>query len=188
MENGFVKCASVQAMVLTIEDLKVDQTYITTGHSGILVTNVNIPNTELNNIDDIIARVVNLITTDYFNIANVQFQVCATYELRNTATGDVRQWTGSFNPKGNQTSTLSSFQRFGANFNQRVKRAITPENVYRKLRFFNVETNWVFQRLTSVILSFQSEMNPNHPTLFRRSLLVNQHGRKNRAIVTFLLP
>lgn len=175
-------------MFLTLQDLKVDQTLIPSENQGIFITNVNIPESEINNIDNVLARIVNLITTDYFNIANVQFQVCATYELRNTATGDVRQWTGSFNPRGNQSNALSQFQLFSPNFSQSVLNAISPENVYRKLRFFHVETNWVFQRLTSVIISFQSEIDLNHPTLFRRSLLLQRNGRRNRSITTFLLP
>lgn len=175
-------------MFLTLEDLKVDQTLIPSDHQGIFVSNINIPESELGNIDNVLNRVLDLITTDYFNIDNVQFQVCATYQLRNTTTGDVRQWVGSFNPRGNQSNTLSPFQQFTPNFKQVVRNAISPENVYNKLRFYHVETNWVFRKLTSVIISVQSTMNLTHPTLYRRGLLVQRNGRRNRTVASFLLP
>lgn len=173
-------------MFLTLQDLKVDQTFLPHQQSGIFVTNINIPSSDLDNIESVLDRIVNLIVSDYINIAHVQYQVCATYELRNTKTGDVRQWTGSFNPRGNQQNTLSQFERFGPNFHTLVHRAIAPDNIFNRLRFYHVETNWVFQRLTSIVISVQSEINFSHPTLIRRGLLANNHGR--RTICSFLLP
>lgn len=175
-------------MFLTTQDLKVDQTFIPSESQGILVTNINIPEGDLVNLENVLDRIRDLIVSDYFSIENIQYQICATYELRNTATGDVRQWTGSFNPRGNQSNALSQFQQFGVNFNDSVRDAIAPENIYRKLRFYHVETNWVFQKLNSIVISFQSEISLAHPTLMRRSLLVQRNGRKHRSVCSFLLP
>lgn len=179
---------SFSIMYLTVQDLKVDQTVITSENNGIFVTNINIPESELNNLDTVLERARLLIINDYTNIENIQFQVCATYELRNTQTGDLRHWSGSFNPRGNQSNALSQFQRFGPNFKTIVKDASSPDNVLRKLRFHHAQTNWVFSRLTSIIISVQSEINLTHPTLIRRSLLFQRHGRRQRTISSFLLP
>lgn len=128
-----------------------------------------------------------MIVSDYVNVSNIQYQVCSTYELRNTKTDDIRQWTGSFNPRGNQTSTLSPFQTFNANFENIVRNSCSEDHVLSKLRFYHVQTDWVFHRLTSVIINIQAVVNLTHPTLLRRSLLARRHGR-NRNICTFLLP
>lgn len=187
--QGFANVASLAIMLLTIQDLKVDQTYLRFENSGILVTNINIPESEFEQLDTVLNRAQHLITTDYVNIPNVQFQVCATYELRNTKTGDVRQWTGSFNPRGNQSSTLTDFQTYlPHNFKDIVIESASPDNVFRKLRFYLVATNWVFQRLTSIIVSVQCVMPETHPTILRRSLLACHNARRSRSICTFLLP
>lgn len=176
-------------MYLTVQDLKVDQTLLPLNdNSGIFVTNINIPEQDLNtNLDNVIERARQLIVDDYINIFNIQFQVCATYELRNTETGDQRQWTGSFNPRGNQLNSLCPFSTFNQNFATIVKNSCSPQNVYNKLRFYHVQTNWVFHKLTSAIIAVQSVVNLTHPTLLRKSLLARRHG-KRRAIYSFLLP
>lgn len=179
--------SSFANMFLTIQDLKVDQTLIQSENRGVLVSNINIPENEFNNLDSVLERVRNFIITEYSDILNIQYQVCATFELRNRVTGDLRQWTGSFNPKGNQPSALSSFQRFGPTFIEVVKNSTTPDNVYRKLRFYHTETDWIFQKLTSIIISVQSNINLTHATIARRNLLTN-HGRRNRSVSSFLLP
>jgi hypothetical protein len=176
-------------MILGLQDLKVDQTVLQShDNSGILVTNINIPSGELENIHHILHRVRQLIVSDYNNINNIQYQVCATYELRNTLTGDTRQWTGSFNPRGNEFNTLAGFRIFDHTFEATVIQASSTDNVLRRLRFYHIQTNWVFHRLTSIIISVQSVINLTHPTLLRRGLLARRHGRTSRSISTFLLP
>lgn len=173
-------------MFLTLQDLKVDQTVIPSENSGIFITNINIPESEFGNINTIIERIRQLIVTDYVNIHPILFQVCATYQLRNTETNDIRQWTGSFNPRGNQANTLSPFQRFTPQFTAIVNNAISEDNVLRKLRFYHTATNWVFDKLTSFIICVQSEVQLNHPTLLLKGLRVTQNGK--RTIHSFLLP
>lgn len=173
-------------MFLTLQDLKVDQTVIPSDHCGIFITNVNIPESEFGNLDNIIERIRQLIVTDYVNIDPILFQVCATYQLRNTETNDIRQWTGSFNPRGNQANTLSPFQRFTPQFNTVVNSAVSEDNVLRKLRLYHTTTNWVFEKLTSFIINIQSEVQLNHPTLLMKGLRVTHHGK--RTIHSFLLP
>lgn len=172
-------------MPLTIQDLKVDQTYLSSESSGILVSNINIPESEFDNLDNVLERVRQFISTDYVNVVNIQFQVCATYLLKNSETGEQRQWSGSFNPRGNQLNSLSPFQTFAPNFKTIVKNACATDNVYRHLRFYHVQTNWVFEKLSSIIISVQAVVNTSHSTLIRRNLTSRRYGR---SIQTFLLP
>lgn len=180
------KDVSVEKMFLTLQDLKVDQTVIPSEYSAIFITNINIPQSELINIDNVLERVKHLVLTDYINIDPVLFQVCATYQLRNVETNELRQWTGSFNPRGNQANTLCPFQRFNSQFKNIAKASCSEENILRKLRFYHTTTDWVFERLTSIIISFQSEIAFSHPTLLRRNLAISRHGK--RTISSILLP
>jgi hypothetical protein len=174
-------------MSLGLQDLKVDQTVLQSRDNvGIFVTNINIPAWE--NIANVLPRVRQLIVSDYTDVGNIQFQVCATYRLRNIQTGDTRQWSGSFNPRGNELNTLSSFRLFDHAFERTVLEASSEENVLRRLRFYHVQTDWVFDELTSIIISVQSLVNLTHPTLLRRGLVARRHGRTSRSISTFLLP
>lgn len=174
-------------MFLTIQDLKVDQTVLASDNSGILVSNINIPEREFVNLEAVIARVNAFIISEYGSLGVIHFQVCATYELKHIETGDIRQWTGSFNPRGNQYNTLCQFQEFSPRFSAIVRQSCSDENVYRRLRFYHVQTNWVFHRLTSFIISVQSRVPLNHP-----SLLQHQHGRgrrqRGRSHRSFYLP
>ena len=178
-------------MFLTIQDLKVDQTIIPSENNCIFVTNINIPESEFEHLAQVLEHVHHLFVIDYVNVSNIQYQVCATYDLRNSQMGDSRQWKGSFNPKGNQANTLSPFKTFNAaNFATLVQEASSPENIYAKLRFYHVQTNWVFHRLTSIIIAVQSVVNVTHPTLLQRNLLMQRrgYGGRKRNVQSFLLP
>lgn len=175
-------------MVLTIQDLKVDQTVLQSEQNGIFISNINVPESELNNLDSVLERIQLFIVGEYLNVPNIQFQVCASYELRNTKTGDVRQWTGSFNPQANKSSALSNFHTFGPNFKTIVSNACLPDDIYQKLRLYNVQTDWVFSRLNSIIICVQAVVHLSHSTLLRRGLLRRKYGRRQRAVCSFLLP
>ena len=84
--------------------------------------------------------------------------------------------------------SLSFFRLFDGSFERTVKQASTTENVLRRLKFYHVQTNWVFYRLTSIVISVQAQVHLTHPTLLRRGLLARRHGRAKRNIHTFLLP
>jgi hypothetical protein len=176
-------------MPLDYTHLKVDQTLLRYNDQYLLVSNINIPESDFVRLDQVLARTQQLLALDYNGILNIQFQVCATYDLRNTSTGEIRHWNGSFNPKGNRYNSLCDFQPYLiGTFVNVVTRACHPDNVYNRLRFFHVETAWVFDRLTSAIISVQARIDPQHPTIERRQLLNRRNGRISRVQVTFLLP
>lgn len=175
-------------MQLDHTHLKVDQTLLHYEGTFLLVSNINIPQTEFYQLDSVLARAQQFIASDYVGVNNIQYQVCATYELRNTSTGEIRHWSGSFNPRGNRHNILSNFQSYASNqFRTIVTAACTPNNVYNKLRFFHVSTAWVFHRLTSAIVSLQARVDPQHPTVERKGLLLARNGRYTRVHLTFPL-
>lgn len=173
-------------MSLNNQLLKVDQTCLPSEHYGILVSNINIPESEFENLDSVIERARQFIILDYSEVPNVQYRVCATYTLRNAETGDLRIWTGSFNPRNNETNALSDYQTFAPNFNTVVKNASAYENIFSNLTIRHSPTNWVFVKLNSIIISVQAKVSMSHHTILRRNLL--GRGRRSRSIRSFLLP
>lgn len=176
-------------MPLDYTHLKVDQTVLYFEDNYLLVSNINIPEPDFAQLDNVLDRVQHFISEDYNNLDNIYYQVCATYDLRNTATGELRHWNGSFNPRGNRQNVLRNFQQYVVLlFKNQVIQACLPENIYNCLRFYHVETSWVFHQLTSAIISVQSEIDALHPTIERRNLLNVRNGRFRRVHLTFLLP
>lgn len=173
----------------TVHDLKVDQTVFSSEDSFIFVTNINIPVQELvNEPEQVIQRAYNFISTDYHNVPVVQYQVTATYELRNTVDNSIRQWTGSFSPRNNSYGSLTPFEYFNPTFIPRVRAASDLNYIRQKLTFVNVSTNYVFERLTSIIINVQASVNANFNTLIQRNLLYVRNGRHFRNQHTFPLP
>lgn len=177
-------------MQLDHTHLKVDQTLLHLPDAGyLLVSNVNIPEAEFVNLDAVLVRTQQFIDQDYLGLQNhIHYQVCATYELQNVNTGEIRHWSGSFNPRGNRFNVLSQFQPYQANtFRGIVAHACSPNNVYNRLRFFHVSTAWVFRRISSAIITLQARIRPDHDTVNRRGLLQIRNGRRSRVHVTFYL-
>lgn len=176
-------------MPLDYTHLKVDQTILHSNNQLLLVSNINIPENNFGELNQILDRVRQFIGTEYDNIEDIYYQVNATYDLRNTATGEIRHWSGSFNPRGNRHNILCDFQSYVlGTFNQQVIRACDPQNVYNKLRFFHAQTAWVFDKLTSAVISIQAHVDPEHPTVEHRDLCNVKRGRSKRVHLTFHLP
>jgi hypothetical protein len=177
-------------MPLNVQQLKVSQTALPLREHFILVSNINIPQEYLiQDFDAILTRTHRFIVQEYTNIPNVQFQVCATYTLQNRTNGQIRTWTGSFNPRGNIHNTLNQFQPFGPNFFATVRQACSEDNIYQKLRIFHADTNWVFEQLVSIYINVQGVTHLHHPTISKRSLAnCRRHGKTRRINAEFYLP
>jgi hypothetical protein len=185
----FFPGTSVIIMQLDYTHLKVDQTLLHFEDNYLLISNINIPEPDFVNLDQILDRVQQFVNEDYHNLNDIYYQVCATYDLRNTTTGEIKHWSGSFNPRGNRQNVLKTFQPYTVyTFKDQVIQACHPNNIYNCLRFYHVETSWVFHKLTSAIISIQVEIDPLHPTVERRNLLNVRYGRFKRVHLTFLLP
>lgn len=177
-------------MPLDYTHLKVDQTLVYNQTHYLLISNINIPVDEFPQLNQVLARVRQFISQEYIDLQHrLQYQVCATYDLRNTLTGEIRHWSGSFNPRGNRHNILSDFRPYNPDtFDEQIRRACSRENVYSRLRFFHSHTAWVFERLTSAIICLQSPVSANHRTVQHRGLLdIARHGRRSRVHLTFHL-
>ena len=107
------------------------------------------------------------------------FQLSAVYVLVNTVTNEERLWCGSFNPRARELSQLTTFRPFEpATFSQYVLTHANPERIYNKLlNVVNGDTSvWKFDRLISVVISFQTTLHLSH-SFFVRHPHFTQHGR-----------
>lgn len=175
-------------MFSTVHNLKVDQTVLTSNETYIFISNINIPVAYLNQKQDIFLRAYNFIQSEYHTCPVVQYQVTCTYELRNTVDNSIRQWTGSFSPRNNHLSSLTPFEYFDASFIEKVTTATDLNLILGKLRFTNAATNYVFERLTSIIINVQASVNAQFPTLIQRNLAYSRNGRHFRNHITTQLP
>lgn len=176
-------------MALDIHELKVNQTALPLNDHYLLISNINIPEAFLHQeLNQVLERAKHFIVTDYVTAPNVQYQVCATYDLRHSHNGQIRTWTGSFNPRGSQLNALNRFQLFTESFQTDVQNACSDDNIYQKLRLFHLDTSWVFDRLVSIYITVQAVVPSHHPTILKRSLAAPRNGRNTRAQATFQLP
>ena len=91
------------------------------------------------------------------NCVYCTFQVTATYILRKPDLSE-RQWTGSFFSSADNKTVLSGkgFRHFiYNNFTNFVKNCTTEENVVTTLDWQDIDTQYSFDQLTSIIISFQ---------------------------------
>jgi len=77
----------------------------------IVLYNVNLPR-RLWQDEASLIRIRNLVTRDFRNVDGIYFQLSATYTLVNRETGEIRTWSGSFNPRNRVASELTSHAPF----------------------------------------------------------------------------
>jgi hypothetical protein len=172
-------------------DLKVDVIALPqrTGKDFIVVYNINIPVATVHDEElrrQALERAQRLLSADLAP-SRMYYQLTGSYILRNTHTGDTKLFTGSFCPQGNCPSIIQGFQPFNAEtFVQNSFAAL--DNAEEKLRSWRgLDTNFVFDRLVSVIVNVNAPVTQKHPILEKRQLL-RSHGRYSRRHRTFKLP
>ena len=175
-------------MNLGVEHLKVDQTSLNLDNYQIFVTNINIPERYLNQVRPILQRADNFILNEYEGAGRVFYQLVATYYLKHSDTGHLRHWGGSFLPKEINLSSIDSFHAFGPNFVNRLELLCNKETLSEKLSLHNIDTEWEFHSLTSVVINVQAKVPDNFTTLVRRNLREPRHGRHKRVHNTIPLP
>lgn len=117
---------------------------------------------DANEYRNVLQRIANYIFMQFFprpeNCVSCRFQVTATYILKKPYIDDERQWTGSFQNMSNNNTVLSGpgmqdfFYRPFVNF---VYNCTREDNIMSVLDWQDLDTQWKFDRLTSVIVSFQ---------------------------------
>ena len=175
-------------MNATVEHLKVDQTTLSLETSVIFLSNVNIPERYIDRLRPVLERISAFVNRDYEGIEDIRYQLTATYTIRNKLDGEVRQWTGSFLPRGNNNlSTIDSFHPFGPDFVDRLEQVCDRQSIIAKLLLNNADTKWEFDSLTGLVLNVQAQVPRGFNTLIRRDLNSVRHGHATRH-VTFPLP
>jgi len=77
----------------------------------IVLYNVNLPR-RLWQDESSLIRIRDLVTRDFHNVSGIYFQMSATYTLVNRENGEIRTWSGSFNPRNRVISELTSHSSF----------------------------------------------------------------------------
>lgn len=177
-----------------VHQLLVHQTLLANERGYVFVSNINVPERL---VQSPVARLVvarrirTFVCLDYAQTPLAQFQITASFELQHTETGAIRQWTGSFNPSGNRLTSIHEFEPFDPPeaFERTFVRASDPDRVANVLRTrpTGVDSDWVFYRLISVIVSVQAIVGRTHHAIYSRQLLDVRSGRR-RAIRSFPLP
>ena len=170
--------------------LKVDQTVLPLHNNFfLLVSNINIPERFIGQVRPILDRIVQFITNDYGNAASsIDYQLTASYTLRNTNTGELRTWTGSFYPTGNDRASITPFRTYRPNFVHTVSQDLQWHNITNKLQFNQLDSVWKFESLISVIVNFQGKIAHNHHVFHTKRHWANNRRRRKRTHLTFHLP
>lgn len=183
-----------------VDRLKIDQTAIQTNNRYVLISNVNIPVEYLTVVGDgggggggevakreLLERVNQFIRAEYTHTNPVYFEVTATYQLKHRDTNNVRQWLGSFAPRiGPMLFDPEIYSE--ATFVRKLVNTLDVEQISVKLLHMNgLDSDWVFDKLYSVIIHISSLVPKEYHILYRRNLF-HQGRRTTRKVATFDLP
>ena len=143
--------------------------------------NINLP-VNLLTKENVFTVIRDTIVHDFNHNSDVYFQISAVYTLVNRETGDIRTWSGSFNPRNRQPSQLTTHQRFQADtfieFAQQhssLERA--KETLTANYTAAGKDSVWTLQDLKSIIFSFQCKLPASHFLFLKRPRL--QHVGNN---------
>jgi len=155
-----------------------------TDNERLVSYNINLPVPLIPN-ENVYSVIRDTIVHDFDNSPGIYFQISAVYTLVNRDTGDLRTWTGSFNPRNRQVSQLSAHRLFEAdsfvNFaraNCSVEAAVQKLTANSDARTTAGKTSvWSLQDLKAIIFSFQCRLYPTHRLFTIRPQL--RHVRDN---------
>jgi hypothetical protein len=141
----------------------------------LVLYNVNVPVHLISN-DNVYNVIRDTIVRDFRNDPGIYFQLSAVYTLVNRDTGDLRTWTGSFNPRNRQPSQLSTHRRFEADTFIEFARANSSIEVVLQKLTANYATAgqtsvWSLQDLKAIIFSFQCKVRASHRLFLHRPQL-----------------
>jgi hypothetical protein len=176
------------APVDVLDRFKVDVVSLEDGPAArIVLYNVNLPR-RLWQDEPSLIRVRNLITRDFRNVPGIYFQLSATYTLVNRENGEIRTWSGSFNPRNRVISELTSHSLFEPeSFVPFVLAHSLPDWVFDKLTVgggggqltAGKTSVWVLDEIKSIVISFQARLGVSH-SLFSRYPLLNWWRRRRQ--------
>jgi hypothetical protein len=166
-----------------LSQFKIDIASLEDGPVARLVLyNVNLPR-RLWQDEQSLVRIRDIVTRDFGEVAGVYFQLSATYTLANRETGEIRIWSGSFNPRNRDISELTSHSTFEPDtFVEFVLAHSSPEWVHDKLNAgvtAGKTSVWVLDEVKSIVISFQGRLGNRH-SLFSRYPSLNWWRRSRR--------
>jgi hypothetical protein len=140
-----------------------------TSNEKLVSYNINLPVPLIPN-ENVYSVIRDTIVHDFDNSPGIYFQISAVYTLVNRDTGDLRTWTGSFNPRNRQVSQLSAHRLFEAdsfvNFaraNCSVEAAVQKLTANSDARTTAGKTSvWSLQDLKAIIFTFQCRLYLTH--------------------------
>ena len=146
-----------------------------TSNERLVSYNINLPVPLIPN-ENVYSVIRDLIVHDFDNSPGIYFQISAVYTLVNRDTGDLRTWTGSFNPRNRQPSQLSTHRRFEADTFINFARANSSVEVALQKLTANFATAgntsvWSLQDLKAIIFSFQCKLRASHRLFLHRPQL-----------------
>jgi hypothetical protein len=147
----------------------------------LVLYNINLPVNLISN-ENVFNVIRDTIVHDFNNNPSVYFQLSAVYTLVNHKTGDIRTWSGSFNPRNRQPSQLSTHRRFEAD--TFIEFAQQHSSVERTTQILTANyigagknSDWTLQDLKSIVFSFQCKLPASHRLFHQRPRL--QHVGNN---------
>lgn len=178
--------------------LKVDQllSHVQSGHTTlcILLTNVNVPEIYFRHpyeeLPNIVRRIKNLIINCYDNIAEVTYEITASYTLINSQTNRLHVWTGSFNSRFLTIPSLQDEQRVTEDFEQQAINLLSDRNFIdtRLSRVSDKDTKHKYQSLVSIIFNIEGIVDNNSAKIINLNLNHPRNGRHKSKQITYILP
>ena len=137
----------------------------------LVLYNVNVPVHLISN-DNVYNVIRDTIVRDFRNDPGIYFQLSAVYTLVNRDTGDLRTWTGSFNPRNRQPSQLTTHRRFEPDMFIDFARANSSiEVVLQRLTANHVADEKTWLLLNSIVFYFQCKLRASHRLFLHRPQL-----------------
>ena len=160
--------------------LKVDSTSFELDPKNcIIIYNINIPQLytqDRGELTNVLERIKIVLLRDFGNLS-IFYQICASYILKHSETGQTKTWTGSFYARDNKVGTIADFQQFEPT--TFVRHSLDQlVDIDEKLRANGFNTKWKFSQLLSVIFNIECRVPASNP------IIVN---RKHRQHQTFSL-
>lgn len=140
--------------------------------------------------EDALHRTANSIQETVNDDKPIFYQINASYYIRHQTTDDVRLFRGSFFLEGNKHLSLSGpvFIRFDQDtFANSVLQHSNLDRARQILTWADTASQWTFDSINSVIVSFQFTRSKLHPFLVKYQLISPRHGKRKRRHVTFNL-
>jgi len=137
----------------------------------LVLYNVNVPVHLISN-DNVYNVIRDTIVRDFRNDPGIYFQLSAVYTLVNRDTGDLRTWTGSFNPRNPQPNQLTTHRRFEPDtFIDFARANSSIEVVLQRLTANHVADEKTWLLLNSIVFNFQCKLRASHRLFLHRPQL-----------------